>query len=104
MNLIQLHDFIKENYEDGTFQSTQDSYRQVKNDYQASKDFHASTEDDYQLGYQQAMSDYRRDHAFRYYPKSLLRFANEISDNKLIEITNFIDGYKNAQKDISKKL
>ena len=104
MNLIQLHDFIKTNYEENLYQDQIEAYKNLQNDYHYSQDIHPNNKNDYQLGYDQAMSDYRRNHAFHNYPESLLKFGHKLTNDKLSEITLFVAGYRDACQNISTKL
>lgn len=92
MNLRQIHDFVKINYE------------QHKYNYHPAQESYSSGKNDYQLGYAQAMSDYRRIHSFRNYPQSMVGFVNKVSNNDMFEISSFIDGYNDAEKNIKATL
>jgi len=80
----QLHDFDEYHYESNTktaFSTT---------DYRS----------DYQQGYEQAITDYRTNHSFHHYPDKLIRLGNDIFDDKLSEVEEFISGYKDGQLNI----
>lgn len=55
---------------------------------------------DYQLGYGQATADFERKHSFHHYPEKLVNFANQLTENKMQEITEFIKGYEDRKKEL----
>jgi len=104
MNLRQIHDFVKMNYNQQNYDYAKQSYENIKSDYHNVKDAHQDGKNDYQLGYDQAMSDYRRIHSFRNYPQSMVGIVNKVSNNDMFEISSFIDGYNDAERNIKAAL
>lgn len=96
----KIHDFLKDNYENGNFHepdyhyeySYQDQKKYYRNDVRNMSDI--------ELSYQQAQSDYRYGYQIKYYPVSLIKIINEILDNRLTEIVDFMIGYNQAKKDL----
>lgn len=97
--LSELHDYVKKNYEQG-------HYDDVKKDYQNWSQSHdygqegASTtsKTDFQMGYDQAMDDFKTGRPFRRYPDKLVDLGNSVFGNKLEELSAFIKGYREGQQ------
>lgn len=93
---LNLHDFVKENYENGNYDFAKENYQ----------NFHDETlkkeTDDFTMGYNQAMQDYQSKHRFKHYPYKLTALLNRMLGNKLSEIVNFTDGYQSAKKQIKR--
>lgn len=85
--LRRLHDFIKEKYENGEYQQAADSYYSWKNSIKA------DITDDYQLGYDQARSDFENHRSFHHYPDKIVSLTNNAFDHKSEEVIQFIRGY-----------
>lgn len=88
-----LHNFVKSNYEQGTYFEAQKEYQHWQKNYDQLKTNVHTTTSDYELGYQQAQNDYQKNQTFHYYPTYLINFANRISDNRLSEVSAFLKGY-----------
>ncbi|MFD1418291.1 hypothetical protein [Companilactobacillus keshanensis] len=84
-SIKKLHDYIKNNIYD----DVQEDYRHIKI---RTKD--DDPRDDYQMGYDQAVIDFRRNHRFHNYPGSIVKLTNKVSKNKMSEISEFINGYQ----------
>ncbi|CUR62699.1 hypothetical protein KII98_04445 [Leuconostoc gelidum subsp. gasicomitatum] len=76
--MINLHAYIKKQYESGAYSNFGEQIKQQTNDYD--------------LGCQQARQDFIN-HRLRHYPNALLRFGNVMLHDKLTEITTFVQGY-----------
>ena len=105
VNLKQLHDYVKENYEAGNYKDAEKAYKKWHdtNDYT----YHAaktavkkSSLSDYQMGYEQAKKDYAESHSFKAFPKKGVNLVNRVTQNKAIEIERYIDGYNDAKAKI----
>ncbi|AUJ30759.1 MAG: hypothetical protein ABF991_07810 [Liquorilactobacillus hordei] len=101
-NIKELHDYIKNHYDNGDYQEAEQAYKNWKdtNDYSYHDDIDES--DDYTRGYNQATKDYQKNHTFKHFPENLINLVNLISKNKALEVANFIEGYKTYEKEISK--
>ncbi|WP_294977228.1 hypothetical protein [uncultured Leuconostoc sp.] len=82
--MINLHKYVKNQYESGVYSQYKAQTTQQANDYD--------------LGRQQARQDVTN-HQLRHYPSLLLRFGNFILRGRLVEITRFVQGY-NDQKHV----
>lgn len=104
--LRSLHDYVKQNYEAGNYDASAEEYKQWTNDYQSAveSDGHAGETSDFQMGYQQATTDHDHGFGFRDYPEVMINFGNIVSGNRLKEISDFIQGYNAAKKDIIDEL
>ncbi|MCI1903262.1 MAG: hypothetical protein LKJ03_04190 [Enterococcaceae bacterium] len=97
----QLHDYVKQNYEDGNYQEAEEEYKNWSAKYdQAASANPAKKASDYQLGYEQATADFEQKHSFHHYPEKLVDFANQLTENKMQEITEFIKGYEDRKKEL----
>lgn len=102
--LKQIHDFIKNNYEQGKYEEAEKEYQIWQMDYDSAKAKATQSKiSDYQLGYNQAIADYQKDEIFHNYPEYLIKVANDISDERLSEVENFLKGYSDSQKRLLKK-
>ncbi|KAA8327196.1 hypothetical protein FE407_00095 [Leuconostoc carnosum] len=90
MLLRQLHNYIKNHYQNGDY-----AY-----DYQTTTPPTASS--DYQQGYQQALADYKSGQMHHHYPHFSMILLNTLSNNKAIEISEFIRGYRAGKKTADK--
>lgn len=96
--LRQLHDFIKNNYEQRKYEEAEKEYQTWQMDYDYAKVRAKQNKiSDYQLGYNQAISDYQKDGIFHQYPEYLAKVANDISSERLCEIENFLKGYHDSK-------
>lgn len=96
-----LHNFVKTNYQQGTYFEAQREYEHWQANYDQIKSQEDPKQiDDYHLGYQQAEIDYRESQTFRYYPSYLINFANRISENRFVEISDFLRGYNDYKQTI----
>ncbi|KRL02619.1 hypothetical protein [Liquorilactobacillus capillatus] len=94
----QLHEFIKENYEQENFNTT---YNKASKGWE--KDNYTTCQhicSDYQLGYQQAKYDYQAHHFFYHYPAKIVSLLNRITRGRISEIENYICGYNDAKATI----
>lgn len=87
-----LHDYVKDNYENGIYRENEKRFEKDKNSV-----------DDYQLGYEQAKRDYHKHHTFKRFPSTAANFINIVANNKAVEVSKFISGYENAKHDILTK-
>ncbi len=99
----QLHHFVKRNYERGNYDNAQASSANEHPDYDGRPEKPQIGVSDYQLGYKQALSDFENKHAFRHYPKLLVKFANIVSGHRLFEVLAFIVGYDDGKSACSKQ-
>lgn len=102
--LRQLHDFVKDHYEQGDYEDAKIEYQKWQTDYSKVKSQTSGTsKSDYQLGYDQAIADFQKNKSFRQYPEVLIKFANHISGEKLTEVENFLKGYHDSKNKILNK-
>lgn len=103
--LESLHDYVKKNYEAGKYDASANEYKQWTEDYQAAATTsgHADDDSDYDMGYQQSMTDHDHGFSFRNYPEAAIDFGNLVSGNRMHEVADFIKGYNAAKKDIVEK-
>ncbi|WP_125770702.1 hypothetical protein [Companilactobacillus furfuricola] len=85
--LRKLHDFIKRKYEEGDYQQAADSYYDWKNSIRA------QINDDYRLGYDQAVADFENHRSFHHYPDKIISFSNALTSQRINEVDRFIRGY-----------
>lgn len=86
MLLHQLHNYIKNHYQNGDY-----AY-----DYQTTTPPTASSD------YQQALADYKSGQMHHHYPHFSMILLNTLSNNKAIEISEFIRGYRAGKKTADK--
>lgn len=86
MRLKQLHDYVKQNYENGQFSQ--------KYFYDANQSNQVA---DFRMGQQQARQDFQNGARFKYYPLLLVKIVNLLTLKRLTEVKNFIEGY-NCEK------
>lgn len=86
MLLHQLHNYIKNHYQNGDY-----AY-----DYQTTTPPTASSD------YQQALADYKSGQMHHHYPHFSMILLNTLSNNKTIEISEFIRGYRAGKKTADK--
>jgi len=86
MLLRQLHNYIKNHYQNGDY-----AY-----DYQTTTPPTASSD------YQQALADYKSGQMHHHYPHFSMILLNTLSNNKAIEISEFIRGYRAGKKTADK--
>lgn len=84
--MINIHDYIKNHYEKGDYNDFSSTYSEY-------------SESDYDFGYQKATYDYIKNKRFRWYPYFLISLINMLIGNRLIEIVNFLRGYKDKVRD-----
>lgn len=102
-NMINdVQNFIKSNYEQGTYFEAQKEYQNWQNNYDQLKSYTTDKTSDYQLGYQKAQADYQKNQTFHYYPSYLINFANRVSDNRLSEVSEFLKGYHDFKNELLK--
>ncbi|GEP23320.1 hypothetical protein [Lentilactobacillus diolivorans] len=102
--LKELHDYVKKNYEQGNYKDAEAQYKNWDNrNYYDKKTQTQSKQSDYQKGYEQATQDFKNNRAFHRYPKEAVKIGNEITNNKLSEVSNFIAGYEKAKADLVNK-
>ncbi len=92
--LSELHDYIKKNYERGTYDNSNNQdyvYHEVNENQSASGD-------DYQMGFDQALKDHEEHRFFKSYPEKLVNIGNQVSENKMQELSEFIAGYNAGKK------
>ncbi|WP_248574683.1 hypothetical protein [Leuconostoc sp. MTCC 10508] len=87
-----LHDYVKDNYENGIYRENEKWFEKDKNSV-----------DDYQLGYEQAKRDYHKHHTFKRFPSTAANFINIVANNKAVEVSKFISGYENANTIFSQR-
>ncbi|KRK63652.1 hypothetical protein FC72_GL001256 [Companilactobacillus tucceti DSM 20183] len=90
-----LHNYIKNNIYD----DAQNDYYQIKTNWKGT-----DNRDDYQMGYDQAIIDFKRTHRFHHYPANIIEFTNRVSKGKVSEISEFINGYHDGKIHILDKL
>ena len=108
VNLKQLHDYVKENYEAGNYKEAEKAYKKWRDTYDytynaanaAKTAVKKSSLSDYQMGYEQAKKDYAESHSFKDFPKKGVNLVNRVTQNKAIEIERYIDGYNDAKAKI----
>ncbi|ANZ57565.1 hypothetical protein BGL34_04675 [Fructilactobacillus lindneri] len=106
ITLKELHDKVKSDYESGKYDSAKKFYTkgsQNKANYKYT--YHGAEKNnvsDYQRGYTQALNDYNNHRHFKLYPKRIVDFLNKLLGNRLIEISDFIDGYVTAKHEIKR--
>ncbi len=98
----QLHHFVKRNYERGNYDKAQFFSTYEHHEHNGKPEKPQIGVSDYQLGYKQALSDFENKHAFRHYPKLLVKFANIVSGHRLFEVLAFIVGYDDGRSACSK--
>lgn len=76
--MINLHEYVKSQYESGVYSNYGEQTKQQINDYD--------------LGCQQARQDFIN-HQHRHYPDVLLRLLNVVVHGKLTEVAVFVQGY-----------
>jgi len=86
--MINLHKYVKNQYESGVYSQYKAQTKQQVNDYD--------------LGRQQAEQDFTN-HELHYYPSMLLRFGNFILRGNLVEITRFVQGYNDQKRALQNK-
>ncbi|WP_125711555.1 hypothetical protein [Companilactobacillus kedongensis] len=94
-SIKNLHDYIKNNIYDDVQEDFIHIKKHIKDD---------DPRDDYQMGYDQAVIDFRRNHIFHRYPGSIVKLTNRISKNKMLEISEFINGHQAGKIHIIDKL
>ncbi|KRM94864.1 hypothetical protein FC19_GL000123 [Liquorilactobacillus aquaticus DSM 21051] len=98
-----LHDYVKENYERGNFQTyNEPDWSKTEHSYKNCS-YQQNTSDDYQLGYQQARRDYETQHAFRHYPEELVKLTNKLVNGRVSEILEYIKGYNAGKEELLHK-
>ncbi|AQG71804.1 hypothetical protein AWJ15_01940 [Lacticaseibacillus rhamnosus] len=102
-NIQSLHDYVKKNYEAGRYDATAKEYQQWTNDYETAKAHAAHPEagSDYQMGYQQALSDHDHGFDFRDYPETMIHFGNVVTGHRMQEVADFIKGYNAAKVELT---
>ncbi|MFD1410073.1 hypothetical protein [Lapidilactobacillus gannanensis] len=96
-----LHGLVKENEQSGSYQASQAEYQQWQQDYQAAKTIRSDSRDDYQIGYDQAVNDFRSQHLFQHYPTKLIAWEAQVSDERTAEIVDYIKGYHAAEQQLT---
>jgi hypothetical protein len=98
--LTQLHDYVKKNYEQGNYDGAKESWST-----ESVRAGQATTEpmSDYQMGFDQAVKDHEQHRAFHHYPSELVKLGNAVSDHKLAELSEFINGYNAAKKHVQEQ-
>ncbi|MBU9789335.1 hypothetical protein KTE19_07060 [Lentilactobacillus sp. IMAU92037] len=99
--LSELHDYVKKNYEQGNYDSAKTDYQQWA-DSSTHRDHSSATatQSDYQMGFEQAVRDHEQNRGFRHYPESLVKFGNTVTDNQMVELSEFIKGYHEGEKHV----
>lgn len=99
-NLELLHDYVRDNYEQGNYQSSSQKYQNWKksNSYGQGVSDVDDDQDDYQSGYQQAQDDYQTHDKFQEFPDNFIKVINLLSNDRATEVAQFIEGY-NAYKE-----
>lgn len=92
--LTQLHDYVKKNYEQGKYDNPANQDYSNRKAYES----HSDRTDDYQMGFSQALQDHQEGHAFKSYPEKLVDFGNQVSDDKMQELSDFIAGYEDGKR------
>lgn len=85
MNLKQVHDMVKENYEHG-------AYSRPNYSYKANDSHDINNTSDFQMGRDQARDDYRNG-KLKFYPRPLLKLLNLIFRQRMREVVDFATGY-----------
>lgn len=93
--MTKLHDNIQENYEQGNYQGAEASYQQMKSTQL--KTMSDNVRSDYQMGYDQAIADYKNHNPFHYYPDKILQLSNSGKP----QVADYVQGY-NTGKDSTK--
>lgn len=52
------------------------------------------------MGFEQAVRDHEQNRGFRHYPESLVKFGNTVTDNQMVELSEFIKGYHEGKKHV----
>ncbi|KRL36653.1 hypothetical protein [Liquorilactobacillus uvarum] len=100
MMLQEIHDFVKNNYEQENFQ-TYNEHNWSKTDYSSKNcSYQQNNMADYQLGYQQAIQDYKTQHEFRHYPEELAKLINKLTNGRVSEISEYIRGYNVGKEEL----
>lgn len=94
MFLSKLHNMIKQKYNKGLY-SNNYSYTYKSNVPNELSDFN--------MGQRNAYYDYKNKKHFKLYPKLLINFLNLISNHRLNEIKEYIDGYNYESKRLKSK-
>lgn len=97
-SLGALHDYVKDNYEQGNYESASRAYQDWKNTNSYSQGVSGDDKDDYQSGYCQAQYDYEVHGKFQRFSASFIKIINLLSNDKAVEVARFIEGY-NAYKE-----
>ncbi|EEW54282.1 hypothetical protein [Limosilactobacillus antri] len=92
MRLKQLHDYVKQNYEDGQFTQNYS--------YEANQ---ANPASDFRMGQQQARRDFQNGARFKFYPLLLVKIANLLTLKRLTEVKNFVEGYNREKRKLAPK-
>lgn len=104
---MNLHDFVKKNYENGSYDFAKKNYEnyhfsgEIPQDVNYNMFRHQGK--DFQLGYNQALNDYKIRNKFKHYPVKLIYLINVLFNKRAAEIYNFVKGYSLAKKYIKKK-
>ncbi|CAK8054885.1 hypothetical protein [Eupransor demetentiae] len=96
--LHELHDYVKKNYEAGEYDEAQTAYQDWAKEKQSSK-----VQDDYQMGYEAAQSDYDQGKQFKHFPAGLTKLVNKLSQDRAHEISEYIRGYQEAAGQLKKE-
>ncbi|AMS08750.1 hypothetical protein AYI71_08130 [Limosilactobacillus oris] len=94
MLLFKLHNMIKQRYNKGLYSNSY-SYTYKSNVPNNLSDFN--------MGQQKARYDYQNKKHFKIYPKSLINLLNLISNHRLNEIKEYIEGYNYESKKFKSK-
>lgn len=92
MRLKHLHDYVKQNYENGQF--AQNYSYEAKQSNQAS---------DFSRGQQQARQDFQNGARFKFYPLLLVKIVDFLTLKRLTEVKNFIEGYNCEKRKLAPK-
>ncbi|MBW1606015.1 hypothetical protein [Lactobacillus sp. Sy-1] len=104
---MNLHDFVKKNYENGNYDFAKKNYENynfsggIPQGVNYNMFRHQSK--DFQLGYNQALNDYKIRNKFKHYPVKLIYLINMLFNNRAIEIYNFVKGYSLAKNTLRRK-
>ncbi|BAQ56506.1 hypothetical protein LBAT_0117 [Lactobacillus acetotolerans] len=110
MDLKDLHDYVKNNYEKGKYSDAEEKYKNAGKYYSKKKYYFNKSNtnnhktSDYKLGYDQAINDYKHNKSFHTYPKNAVNLGNSISKGKMNEVSDFIDGYNTAKEIIIRNM
>lgn len=99
----KLHDYVKENYEAGKYQEAEEEYQHWQATYRQTSDTNSGEISDFQLGYNQAITDHEAGHVFHHYPEALVRVADKLTGDGLTEILQFIEGYQQAKEKLKEE-